>query len=178
MAHMAEIPDAVRDSPDAVSDAADAVRDAADAVNEALTAVLRWASRAEVRRARAGTAGAGLSPTDMYLLGAIATRGPVRVSDLARWQGVDKSTVTPQVRRIEARGLVRRAPDPQDRRAWLFTATERGLEVQRELGEGGAAVVRAILATWSRADRETFAGLLTRFSTALDERPSSAPVVG
>jgi hypothetical protein len=44
----------------------------------------------------------------------IITRGPVRVSELASWQGVDKPTVTPQVHRLEQRGVVSRHGDPAD----------------------------------------------------------------
>ena len=47
-----------------------------------------------------------LSATDAWLLGRITDTGPVRLSALADWQEVDRSTMTTQVRRLERLGLV------------------------------------------------------------------------
>ncbi|WP_316316007.1 MarR family winged helix-turn-helix transcriptional regulator, partial [Clavibacter michiganensis] len=46
-------------------------------------------------------------------LAALNELGPTRVSDLAEWQRVSQPTMTTLVRRMEAEGLVERAPDPE-----------------------------------------------------------------
>ena len=140
-------------------------------VQAAVSRILRWASRADVRRALAGPTGRELSPTDTWLLGAVVEHGPMRASDLAEWQGVDKSTVTPQLRRLEERDLVVRSPDETDRRAALLTGTERGHRVLEEISAAGAAVFAGVMASWSATDRAKFAALLGRFAEELPDHP-------
>jgi DNA-binding MarR family transcriptional regulator len=100
---------------------------------------------------------------------ALAEQGPMRVTALAVWQGVDKSTVTPQVRRLEQAGLVDRSPDPADGRAFRLTLSAKGESVREQVRRSGANVVEEQMATWSEQDRRTFATLLSRFAAGLDE---------
>ena len=75
-------------------------------IRDAVAQVVRWASHADTRKQLFDPREAGLTPTDVALLEYIDDKGPVRVSELATQQGVDKSTTTPQVRRLEDKGLV------------------------------------------------------------------------
>ena len=147
-------------------------------VQAAVTEVLRWASRGDVRRMLLGRAGRDLSVNDVTLLRAIAVGGPVRASDLADSQGVDKSTITPQIRRLEHRGLVARRADPADGRAVLVSATPRGRRVKQQLDEAGAAVFDDILRNWPNEDRRALAILIQRFAQQLaygSQTPTSRP---
>ena len=142
----------------------------AEELQVALTRVLRWASRAGVRgRWLARDVTGGLTATDAWLVEALAEQGPMRVTALAAWQGVDKSTVTPQVRRLEQAGLVDRSPDPADGRASRLTLSAKGESVREQVRRSGASVVEEQMATWSEQDRRTFATLLSRFAAGLDE---------
>ena len=116
-----------------------------------------------------------LSSTDLWLLGAVTDSGPVRITDLADWQGVDKSTVTPQVRRLEARGLVSRRADPEDGRAWLLSTTEEGGRVLRDSYAAGAAVFDDILRDWNDEDRAALAALFARFADELSRQSHRGP---
>ena len=141
----------------------------------ALTRVLRWASRTGVRgRWLARDVTGGLTPTDAWLVEALGEQGPMRVTALAAWQGVDKSTVTPQVRRLERAGLVDRSRDPADGRASRLTLSARGEAVREQVRRSGADVIKEQMATWSEEDRRTFATLLSRFAAGLDEVPPGA----
>ncbi len=142
-----------------------------DHLQGALGRVLRWASRSEVHEVLHGRHDQPLSATDVWLLDAVVTTGATRISDLAAWQGVDRSTVTPQVRRLESRGLVERRVDEQDRRAVLLVATERGRDLHRTLAEDRGRYLDAQLAHWSASDRQALATLLARFADDLDSRP-------
>ncbi|WP_164737299.1 MarR family winged helix-turn-helix transcriptional regulator [Georgenia sp. SYP-B2076] len=142
-----------------------------DGLQAAFAAMLRWASRASVRTRLWGGDGTELTPTDAWLVEALAGHGPMRVSTLAAWQGVDKSTVTPQVRRLERAGLVDRVPDPQDGRAALLSLSPRGREVRDRVRTSGTEVLAEQLASWSAADRRTFTELLTRFAAGLAGGP-------
>jgi DNA-binding MarR family transcriptional regulator len=138
--------------------------DSAQQVQEAFTKLMRWAQRGDVRQALIGSAAAQtLSTNDITLLRMIITHGPIRVSDLASWQHVDKSTVTPQVRRLEERGLVARQGDPGDRRAVLLTATDDGLQRLQEMDRVGVRLFEQALDGWSTPDRRALAALMQRF---------------
>jgi DNA-binding MarR family transcriptional regulator len=145
-------------------------RHPADQVRLCVSQLLRWGTRVDVRRSMRGPTGQDLSATDTWLLGAIVEQAPLRVGDLAVWQGVDKSTVTPQLRRLEERGLVSRRPDPADRRAVLVSATARGRRVLEEIHAAGVALFESVLAEWSPAEQQQLADLLTRFTDQLVER--------
>jgi DNA-binding MarR family transcriptional regulator len=93
----------------------------------------------------------------------------VRASDLAAGQGVDKSTISTQIRRLEERDLVARRPDPADRRAVLFTATARGRRLRRPMEAAGATLFDELLRGWADSDRQTLGVLLDRFSRQLDD---------
>ena len=154
-------------------DAAGDVPDEHVALHAGLTRVLRWASREAVVRELAGPAAADLSPTDLWLLDGIVRHGPVRISDIATWQGVDKSTVTSQLRRLTDRGLVVRRTDPSDGRAVLVTASDAGLLLHRDVSRQGVRVLEELMAGWDRAVRQDFARLMSRFADELGPGPGA-----
>ena len=114
-----------------------------------------------------GDAANDLSPIDEHLLRTILVNGPVRMSDLAAWQGVDKSTITPQVRRLEQRELVKRSPDPGDRRAVLLTPTARGRRTCQRMDAAAVALIARALREWPEQDQQALATLFTRFTEDL-----------
>lgn len=144
-------------------------------LHAAVVALLRWASRPAVREQLWPDHGSfEPNPTDAWLLDALAARGPVRLTALARWQGVDKSTITLQVRRLVAAGLVERTPDSTDGRAILVGLTTEGHALRERLRQAGSRLLTEQLADWSSADLAELAGLLGRFAADLrsgDEAP-------
>jgi DNA-binding MarR family transcriptional regulator len=108
-----------------------------------------------------------LSTNDITLLRAITAHGPVRISDLASWQGVDKSTLTPQVRRLEDRDLVARQGDPGDRRASLMTVTDHGRRRLDAMDRAGEDLFERALDGWSDDDRRHLATLMQRLAAGL-----------
>jgi DNA-binding MarR family transcriptional regulator len=75
-----------------------------------------------------------LSLTQLRVLAILRDRR-VRMSELADYLGLDKSTISGLVDRAEKRGLVQRAPNPADGRATDVFLTAEGVELA-ELGEG------------------------------------------
>jgi DNA-binding MarR family transcriptional regulator len=147
------------------------VPDVGENLQIALNRILRWASRPAVSTALAGPTADDLSPTDLWLLDGITRHGPLRASDIAAWQGVDKSTMTAQLRRLSARGLVARETDPADGRAALVRATEEGRRLHAAVTRNGAKVLDALLAEWDPADRQELARLLTRLADSTGRPP-------
>ncbi|MEV7443256.1 MarR family winged helix-turn-helix transcriptional regulator [Streptomyces sp. NPDC091204] len=81
----------------------------------------------------------GLHPGQEFLMMHLWDSGAVRQSELIKAVGLDPSTVTKMLQRLEQSGHVRRRPDPSDRRASLVEATDAScgllVEVRRAWGE-------------------------------------------
>lgn len=71
--------------------------------------------------------GYDLPPASWSLLEHLDARGALRVSDIAACHGVDISSVTPRLKRLETAGLVGRQREPGDGRAFLITITAEGV---------------------------------------------------
>lgn len=93
--------------------------------------------RAEFDR-RTSDAGMGLTPGEARALVNAARAGPTRQTALAERMGVEAMTLCSYVDRLEARGLVRRVPDPTDRRAKLVELADAAEPVLDEIDRIGA----------------------------------------
>jgi DNA-binding MarR family transcriptional regulator len=87
-----------------------------------------------------------LRASQAALLLNVDRRFGTRLTELARRAGVTKQAMMVVVDDMEARGLVRRTPDPDDGRAKVVRLTARGRTL-------GAECRRAVAATESRARR-------------------------
>ncbi|MDH6544788.1 MarR family winged helix-turn-helix transcriptional regulator [Streptomyces sp. SPB4] len=109
----------------------------------------------------------GLHPGQEFLMMHLWDSGAVRQSELIKAVGLDPSTVTKMLQRLEHAGHVRRRPDPSDRRASLVEATDasRGLlvEVRRAWGE----LERQTLEGLEAAECAELARLLGKVETSL-----------
>lgn len=143
------------------------------ALEVALDAIHRARSRPEARRAVIGPGGETLSATDRWLLARLDEAGPLRMSALARWQEVEPSTMTAQVRRLQARGWITRGPDPADRRAVIVALEPSGREVVRHTAAVARQAADRLVATWPEHDRRELARLLVRLAGELDRVPEA-----
>src|SRR3954471_20337425 len=149
---------------------ADALAAAAAGMERAVPMLVRWFTRSDVRRAMLADAEPALSATDAWLLGRIADTGPVRLSELARWQEVDRSTMTTQVRRLEALERDSGEPDSRDGRALLVRATGAGAARHRQTKETARRFYDALLQGWSDDDLEQAAHVAARLVETLEHR--------
>lgn len=69
----------------------------------------------------------------------------LRMSDLAGYANSTLSRLSRAVTRLEAKGWVRRAPDPRDGRATLAMLTEKGADAARAATPGHVALVRRLV---------------------------------
>ena len=77
--------------------------------------------------------GADVSPTEGHLLTYLRSYAPVSVGELARVFGIKQSTFTSMLDRLEAAGLVRRDVNADDRRSFMISLTDQGLELTGRL---------------------------------------------
>lgn len=90
-------------------------------------------------------------------------------SALADRAGVTRGTITGLLDGLERDGLVRRAPDPADRRALLIRLTKRGEALARELLSEHARWIGGLFAAVSETERRLLSGLLGRAWSATNE---------
>nr|WP_042197346.1 MarR family transcriptional regulator [Kibdelosporangium sp. MJ126-NF4]CEL22897.1 Transcriptional regulator, MarR family [Kibdelosporangium sp. MJ126-NF4]CTQ90037.1 Transcriptional regulator, MarR family [Kibdelosporangium sp. MJ126-NF4] len=93
--------------------------------------------------------------------------GSVSSGELARRLGCDKSNITGMVDRLDRRGLLRREPDPDDRRITRATLTEDGTALAARIRAEFAAVVDQRCAELSTADTAELARLADTVTGAL-----------
>ena len=134
-----------------VRNAADVARNAR-AIEQSLNDIVGWATRNDVYQEAMRRARVDLSRTQVWILARIADAEPVRLGELACALGIDKSTLTPHVQRLERGGLVDRTADPSDRRAALLRATRKGRGVIAKLQRTRRAMLGELLHDWSERD--------------------------
>jgi DNA-binding MarR family transcriptional regulator len=147
---------------------------AGEIIEAALSTLMRWSAHADIRKSLREAGGTMLSNTDSWLLERIAATGPIRMSQLAEWLAVDKSTMTSEIRRLQQAGLVLREADAKDRRAILITATEAGRVAIAEHRGVAQDMFDSLLRKWNDTDRSNLAQLLGRFVDELTP-PTEAP---
>ncbi len=89
---------------------------------------LRMAARAVTQAYDAALEPSGLTITQFGLLAALYRLGPMAVGELAREMGMDRTTMTRNLRPLEARGLIEALPDAEDRRRRRLALTGAGEE--------------------------------------------------
>jgi DNA-binding MarR family transcriptional regulator len=130
--------------------------------------------RAELDR-RIADAGLGLTPGEGRTLAHAARAGLVRQNVLAERMGVEAMTVSTYIDRLEAKGLVERMPDPDDRRAKLVRLTEAASEA---LGSVNAAAASIRTDASASMDATDWAALLRLLRQARDNLAGLRAVQG
>ncbi|MEQ1901783.1 MAG: MarR family winged helix-turn-helix transcriptional regulator [Devosia sp.] len=107
----------------------------------------RMAARAITRRYDSYVRGFGITATQLSLMGAIRMLPETTVSDLAEARGFERTTLTRNLDRLEALGLVASHP------------AERGNGRIPALTDKGAALMARLLPLWRKAQAEMEADL-------------------
>ena len=118
---------------------------------EAVVFSLLGAAQVVEARLEAALGGVGLSLAKAGVLRYLAeAREPLPLSELAKHQKCVRSNITQLVDRLEKDGLVRRRPDPEDRRSVLAELTPAGQHAHakgvRALAEAQRAIVKVLKA--------------------------------
>lgn len=129
--------------------------------DEELFALMHRAVR-QVRREVSGELEPlGITPGQHRLLRVLTQEDePLRLSTVAERLGIAPRSVTTVVDEAEAGGLVRRRPDPADRRAVLVALTDRGREVLDRAATARRQQAARLLGALDDAQRRDLAALL------------------
>lgn len=112
--------------------------------------------------------GDGLRGYHYRLLAALEQWGPASQADLGRTTGIDRSDVTAALTELEARNLIERRADPENKRRNIVTITPSGVTEVVALDSIVANVQDDLLAPLPPAQRRQFIGLLRRLIEPTD----------
>ena len=131
------------------------------------------AAREVVALVEGVAAAAGLTATELDVLGALADRAPCVVAGLLEESGYKPSTLTSILDRLAARGGVSRETDPGDRRSFVVALTPAGRRAARTLENRLAPLEREVGRRIPRTDVDAILGLPARLeAVARASRPA------
>lgn len=103
----------------------------------------------------------GLNPTQAEILHLLRLRGAgMRLSWIAEQMAISAASASDSVAALVAKGLVRKARDPHDRRALAIVLTSQGARVASRVGESVRFVADAVEAMRSSSQHALLGGLL------------------
>ena len=103
-----------------------------------------------------------LTPTQFTALLKTVQLGHCTQNLLGRHAAMDPATIQGVVRRLIARGLIRRGRDPLDRRTAVLEPTEAGIALIASVVASARAAHEAALAPLSPEERDHFLALLRK----------------
>jgi DNA-binding MarR family transcriptional regulator len=146
---------------------------AAETVQRIVTAISRLSRRLDVFN-RDRYEALDIVPHEWPVLHALALEGRNGVSNpsrLAAAAGVPASTMTHRLDRMVARGLIKRAPDPENRTRMAVSLTQAGWELFRAAVLDAEPEETDVFAPLTDAERATLAALLEK-ALAGEEQPA------
>jgi DNA-binding MarR family transcriptional regulator len=105
-----------------------------------------------------------LTPTQYAALVKIRDEGEVSQNELGRMTAMDPATIQGVIQRLQARALIERRADPDDRRCTLLSLSPAGQALTARAIERGQAITAATLEPLAEDERATFLALLRKLS--------------
>lgn len=115
-------------------------------------------------------AGVNLDQILFPLLVAIGRRGPIGVVELADNLGRDYTTVSRQVKKLEALELAHKQPNAQDRRISEVTLSEQGRAIFDAIAIARQKLMNQVLAAWSPEEVEALFTLTRKYADSLQQK--------
>ncbi|MCE3554067.1 MarR family transcriptional regulator [Pseudonocardia sp. RS11V-5] len=135
-----------------------------------LGAAFAWLTRAMVAAEEPVLRAHELEMWDYAVLSALEDGPASTQAELADTVRRDKTRLIPILERLEARGLLRRTPDPADRRNRVVALTGAGREVVASCRAGIREVEADLLADVEPGERAIFVAVLDRLADAARAR--------
>jgi DNA-binding MarR family transcriptional regulator len=113
-------------------------------------------------------AGSTVQPSGWAILTVLHRHGDLRVSELADHLGLDQSTVSRQLKPLDAAGLITRQAHDGDRRVAILSLSDKGTEAYDAVRQRWLDDLNWFMRNWSDSDRAHFGELAERFSDEID----------
>ncbi|MDM4206792.1 MarR family winged helix-turn-helix transcriptional regulator [Klebsiella spallanzanii] len=115
-------------------------------------------------------AGVQLDQILFPLLVAIGRRGPVGIVELADSLGRDYTTVSRQVKKLEAQGLALKQPNAKDRRISEVSLSETGQAMINRISVARTRLMNQVLAGWTHEDVMALFRLTRQYADSLQQK--------
>lgn len=115
-------------------------------------------------------AGVSLDTALFPLLVRVSMQRNLTIGELADQVGRDYSTVSRQITRLQALGLIHTELSEIDRRQRLLSATAAGKYMIKKIDRARSLVMSEILAGWTQAEITELACMTTRLAAAMQSR--------
>ena len=103
-----------------------------------------------------------ISAAQLIVLALVANGEATSASSLCKGISYDPGAMTRMLDRLEQKGLIRRRPDPDDRRTTKLELTDEGRALYPELAATKSKIQRQFLKGFTEAEVDTLARLLGR----------------
>ncbi|MBX8812146.1 winged helix-turn-helix transcriptional regulator [Pseudochrobactrum algeriensis] len=123
-------------------------------------------------------AGISLDRALFRLLVAVERMGPIGVVELAERVGLDYTTVSRQVAKLDGLGLVARRGSTADRRVREAITTPEGKLMTDKIDAARERMSRAIFDKWDEKDIADLVRLMRRFANAFKQDRNDVPKAG
>lgn len=109
----------------------------------------------------------GLNLSEACLLEYVVEHGPMTQTQVAERIGMGRAPAGSIVDNLSSRSLLLRTPDATDRRVWLLTATDEGMNLAVRIGEVDKDLRTKMRQGLSQVERELLADILIRIQSNL-----------
>jgi DNA-binding MarR family transcriptional regulator len=122
-----------------------------------------WAVARELRETSQETlAPWDITPAQFRAMRVLRRHGVMRLTELSDRLNIAARSTTEVIDALQARDLVGRRPDPDDRRATLVQLTEHGMQVLHAIREARGSQSERVFDLLTPADRATLAAILRK----------------
>src|SRR5271163_1340364 len=98
------------------------------------------------RQLNAASVGEGLTPAQASVLGLVAYRGPLGLTELTELEGLNPTMLSRVVGKLDSFGLIQRLRDPDDFRAARVEATPEGQQTWQRISAQRAETISEYVA--------------------------------
>jgi DNA-binding MarR family transcriptional regulator len=144
--------------------------------SELNTARLRIAVTRLSRRLRPTAAAGSMTTTEVDVLVAIDRHGPLRLSDLAGFAGLNPTMLSRLIPKLEVAGLMRRLVAEGDRRVCRVEITAKGLRLLERIRSERNDSLSRLLSALDDADRQTLAAAVPVLEALAERMLEHAPL--
>lgn len=108
--------------------------------------------------------GSQLTPLQFAAIVRLGELGEVSQNQLGRLTAMDAATMQGVIKRLAARGLIARRPDPDDRRRLILSLSESGKALADSVIANAIRITEVTLEPLTAAEQKVFLKLLARIS--------------
>lgn len=145
-------------------------------LNQCINFLLTKAQQTVLQYFRARLAVFDITPVQYGILNCLWSEESQTPTQIAQKLCLDGSTITGILDRMEAKGLLVRTPDPEDRRAIRVVLTERGLQLMEPLNEVISSTNKDVLKIFTEEEQALLKNFLERISQNKFAPPSSSHI--